>query len=53
MVGRTLSVVTLGVPGQALSDNYVKVELADAREPNRLIDLEIGGLTEQGLRERA
>jgi len=53
MVGRTLSVVTLGVPGQALSDNYVKVELADAREPNRLIDIEIGGLSEQGLRERA
>jgi len=53
MVGRTLSVVTLGTPRMALSDNYLKVELAFPREPNRLIAVEIGGLTEKGLRERA
>jgi threonylcarbamoyladenosine tRNA methylthiotransferase MtaB len=51
MVGRTLSVVTLGTPRAALSDNYLKVELASAREPNRLIEVHIGDLTEKGLRE--
>ena len=53
MVGRTLSVVTLHEPGAALSGNYLKVQLARAAEPNRLIDVEIGGLTESGIREAA
>ena len=53
MVGRTLSVVTLHGPGAALSGNYLKVQLARAAEPNRLIDVEIGGLTESGMREAA
>jgi threonylcarbamoyladenosine tRNA methylthiotransferase MtaB len=53
MVGRTLSVVTLHEPGAALSGNYLKVQLARAAEPNRLIDVEIGGLTESGMREAA
>ena len=52
LLGGTLSVVTLGAPRLALSDNYVKVELAHPREPNRLIEVEIGGLTETGLREK-
>jgi threonylcarbamoyladenosine tRNA methylthiotransferase MtaB len=52
LLGSTLSVVTLGTPRLALSDNYVKVELATPREPNRLIEVEIGGLTETGLREK-
>ena len=51
MVGRTLSVVTLHEPGIALSGNYLKVELAHAREANRLIDVEIGDVCEGGLRE--
>lgn len=51
MVGRTLSAVTLHEPGMALSGNYLKVELAYAREPNRLLDVEIGGLTAAGLYE--
>jgi threonylcarbamoyladenosine tRNA methylthiotransferase MtaB len=51
VVGRTLSVVTLHEPGAALSGNYLKVELARACEPNRLIDVEIGGVTESGVRE--
>ena len=50
-VGRTLSVVTLHEAGAALSGNYLKVELARACEPNRLIDVEIGGVTEGGVRE--
>jgi threonylcarbamoyladenosine tRNA methylthiotransferase MtaB len=51
MVGRTLSAVTLHEAGTALTGNYLKVELAAAREPNRLVDLRIGGLTEAGLYE--
>jgi threonylcarbamoyladenosine tRNA methylthiotransferase MtaB len=53
MVGRTLSVVTLEQEGLALSGNYLKVELAGRREPNRIIDVEIGGVTEAGIGEAA
>jgi threonylcarbamoyladenosine tRNA methylthiotransferase MtaB len=53
MLGRTLSVVTLHDPGESLSSNYLKVQLARPAEPNHLIDVEIGGLTETGLREAA
>ena len=52
MLGRRLSVVTLGRPGTALSDNYIKVELARSREPNQLVEVEIGALTPGGLREK-
>jgi len=51
MVGRTLSAVTLNEPGSALTGNYLKVELASPREPNRIVDLRIGGITCDGLRE--
>jgi hypothetical protein len=40
--------VTLHEPGVALSGNYLKVQLARAAEPNRLMDVEIGGVTEGG-----
>jgi threonylcarbamoyladenosine tRNA methylthiotransferase MtaB len=53
MVGRTLSAVTLHDTGTALTDNYLKVELARYREPNQLVDLRIGGVTAGGLVERA
>jgi threonylcarbamoyladenosine tRNA methylthiotransferase MtaB len=57
MVGRTLSAVTLGETraeiGIALTENYLKVELAAAREPNTLIDARIAGVTRAGLRENA
>jgi threonylcarbamoyladenosine tRNA methylthiotransferase MtaB len=49
MVGRTLSVVTLS--DGALSDNFLKVELATRRERNQLIDVKIGAVTAAGLRE--
>lgn len=52
MVGKRLSVVTLEHEGSALSDNYLKVELTSGRQPNQLIDVTIGGLTTDGLRER-
>lgn len=51
-LGRRLSVVTLGEPRRALSDNFLSVELARDREPNLLIDVEVDGLTAGGLRER-
>jgi threonylcarbamoyladenosine tRNA methylthiotransferase MtaB len=45
MVGRTLSAVTLHETGAALTENYLKVELASPREPNLLVDLPIGGVS--------
>jgi threonylcarbamoyladenosine tRNA methylthiotransferase MtaB len=51
MVGKTLSAVTLHEPLAALTDNYLKVELAAPREPNLLVDLPIGAATAAGLRE--
>ena len=49
MVGRTLSVVTLD--HGALSDNYLKIELAGEVRPNELRDVLIGSVGETGLRE--
>jgi threonylcarbamoyladenosine tRNA methylthiotransferase MtaB len=51
MVGKTVSAVTLHEARAALTENYLKVELASEREPNLLVDLGIGGVTENGLRE--
>ncbi|MGD0014459.1 MAG: hypothetical protein ABSD56_08560, partial [Bryobacteraceae bacterium] len=53
MVGRTLSVVTLQQAGIALSDNYLKVELAAACAPNRIIEVEVDGVGESGVREKS
>jgi prolyl-tRNA editing enzyme YbaK/EbsC (Cys-tRNA(Pro) deacylase) len=50
MVGRTVSVVTL--EQGALSDNFLKVELATPRAANQLVDVRVGGVTPMGLRER-
>ena len=49
MIGRTLSAVTLSEG--ALSDNFLKVELATPRPANQLIDVRIGSLTSTGLGE--
>ena len=51
MVGRTLSAVTLHEPGSALTGNYLKVELVQHREANRIVDVQIGGVRDGGLRE--
>jgi threonylcarbamoyladenosine tRNA methylthiotransferase MtaB len=51
MVGRTLSAITLDDAGTALTGNYLKVELAQARGANRMVDVKIAGVTESGLRE--
>jgi threonylcarbamoyladenosine tRNA methylthiotransferase MtaB len=49
MLGRTLSVVTL--TEGALSNNFLKVDLAAPRPANQLIDVKIGAVTATGLRE--
>jgi threonylcarbamoyladenosine tRNA methylthiotransferase MtaB len=51
MIGKTLSAVTLHEPGVALTENYLKVELAELREPNRIVEVKIGSLSDSGLRE--
>jgi len=50
-VGRRLPVVTLA--DGALSDNYIRVELAVPRPANRLVDVEVEAITAAGLRERS
>jgi len=50
MVGRTLSAVTLH-GGGALSENYLRIELTRSYQPNAMVDLRIGDVTESGLRE--
>ena len=51
MIGRTLSVVTLAEG--ALSDNFLKVELAATRAANQMLDVKIGSLSATGLREHS
>jgi threonylcarbamoyladenosine tRNA methylthiotransferase MtaB len=50
MIGRKISVVTLE-GGRALSDNFLKVNLATPRPANRLEEIQAGGLTPDGLYE--
>ena len=49
MLGRTLSVVTLSEG--ALSDNFLKVELATPHPANQIIDVKIGSVSPLGLVE--
>ncbi|MDQ6666536.1 MAG: MiaB/RimO family radical SAM methylthiotransferase, partial [Acidobacteriota bacterium] len=51
MIGKRLSAVTLEQPGLALTGNYLKVKLATTPAPNRIVDVDIAGLTGDGLRE--
>jgi threonylcarbamoyladenosine tRNA methylthiotransferase MtaB len=51
LVGKTLRAVTLDPGTSALTDNFVKVELARPRAANRLIDVAIGAASECGLLE--
>ncbi|MCW5962817.1 MAG: tRNA (N(6)-L-threonylcarbamoyladenosine(37)-C(2))-methylthiotransferase MtaB [Bryobacterales bacterium] len=52
MVGTRVSVVTLDTPGFALSENYLKVELALPRPANEIHEVEIGAVTELGVSEK-
>jgi threonylcarbamoyladenosine tRNA methylthiotransferase MtaB len=53
MVGKTLPAVTLEQRGMALTSNFLKVEMSQPREPNRLVELQIGAVTDAGLREHS
>jgi len=48
-VGRTLSAVTLHEPCAALSTNYLKIRLETAHEANRLVSVEVTGVTDDAL----
>jgi threonylcarbamoyladenosine tRNA methylthiotransferase MtaB len=50
MVGCRLSAVTLD-NGTALTENYLKVELASARPANQIVEIEVGALSRDGVRE--
>ena len=51
MVGAKLKVVTINPPGTAITENYLNVKLARPEPPNRVLEIEIGSVTEDGLRE--
>ena len=51
MLGQTLSAVTLEQRGMALTSNFLKVEMGNARQPNQIVDLRIAALTPTALRE--
>ena len=50
MIGRKISVVTLE-DGKALSENFLKVKLSGPSMPNQIREVQIGGLTPDGLHE--
>ncbi len=52
-IGQRLPAITLEQRGWALSSNFLKVRMAREREPNQMVELEIGGVTEMGLEERS
>lgn len=49
LVGREVTAVTLDPPGQALTDNFLKVSLDLPYASNRMVRLRVLGLTAQGL----
>jgi threonylcarbamoyladenosine tRNA methylthiotransferase MtaB len=53
MLGKTLSAVTLDQGGTALSTNFLRIQMAQAREPNLIVEVPIGAIGSNGLCERA
>jgi threonylcarbamoyladenosine tRNA methylthiotransferase MtaB len=53
MVGNVLPAVTLEQRGMALTSNFLKVEMSQPREPNQMVELQIGAVTDVGLREHS
>ena len=53
MIGRTLSAVTLEERGVALSSNFLRVAMTQAREPNEIVSLTIGSASDSGLEENS
>lgn len=52
LVGKTVDVVTLGGK-EAMASNYVTVQLTEEAPPQQLRTVEVGGLSESGLVEKA
>lgn len=52
MLQKTLSAVTLEQRGMALTTNFLKIEMAQLREPNQIVDLEIGAVGAISLHEK-
>lgn len=50
-IGRTVSVVSLMSGNSGLSENYLNVAFARPQTPNRIENIQIGGLTADGLYE--
>jgi tRNA A37 methylthiotransferase MiaB len=50
MIGKKVSVVTLD-GGKALTENFLKVALATPRPANQIRQVQIGGVTPDGLHE--
>jgi threonylcarbamoyladenosine tRNA methylthiotransferase MtaB len=53
MIGKILPAITLEQHGVALTTNFLKLQMAQERAPNQMVNLEIGGISDIGLRERA
>jgi threonylcarbamoyladenosine tRNA methylthiotransferase MtaB len=51
MVGRTLSAVPLHDSPAALSSNYLRIQLAEPRPANALVEIPIGAVTADALAE--
>jgi threonylcarbamoyladenosine tRNA methylthiotransferase MtaB len=51
MVGKTLSAVTLEERGMALSSNFVRIAMDRVRNPNEMVNLNIGSASDRGLEE--
>jgi len=52
MIGKSLSAVTLDQDGIALTSNFLKVQMAQPRAANQIMNLDIGAISEAGLREQ-
>jgi threonylcarbamoyladenosine tRNA methylthiotransferase MtaB len=52
MIGKTLSAVTLEERGIALTSNFLKVAIRQKREPNEIVTLQIGSMSDTVLEER-
>jgi hypothetical protein len=52
-VGKTLEAITLQISGdgwtEALSDNYLKVQIAGEHEPNKILKVDVMELSEEYL----
>lgn len=52
LMGKTLSVVTLG-GSEAMASNYITVQLTEESPSQQLREVEVGGLSESGVQEKA